>query len=192
MKPVLEKIQTTPASSFSLYRRNEDHYPFMWHRHAEYELVAIISGYGQRFVGDHSAHYDPGDLVLIGPDLPHTWHSHITGNVETACEAVVVQFSADCFGKLFFDLPEMDQVRRLLADSIRGIHFAGEESVELQQRLNTLCDASPPERFVGFLDVLCRLSAWTERSLLSSRAFADRPCSDLMAEVDRASVCFSC
>ncbi len=186
MKAVLEKVQTTPAASFRFFRRVEDHYPFVWHRHPEYELVAIVSGQGQRFVGDHSDHYNPGDLVLIGPNLPHTWHSHATAGGNTRSEAIVIQFARDCMGDGFFDLPEMLPISRLLDESMLGIQFSGKDAGGHVKRMSVLCEAPAPERLVGLLAVLCSLARLKERQNLSTRAFSDKPCSERESRLDTA------
>ena len=44
---------------------------------------------GLRFVGDSIESFSEGDLVFIGPDVPHTWAS--SPEVKQV-EAIVVQF----------------------------------------------------------------------------------------------------
>ena len=73
MRPYLEHLPLPPGSSWSrLNRRLEDGIPFEWHHHPEVELTLTLNSRGQRFIGDHLDRYDDGDLVLIGPNLPHT------------------------------------------------------------------------------------------------------------------------
>ena len=49
--------------------------PFQWHHHPELELTLTMNSRGLRFIGDQVAQNDDGDLVLLGPNLPHTWAS---------------------------------------------------------------------------------------------------------------------
>ena len=76
MKPFLEKINKPVDASWSMLNRRLQHgIPFQWHHHPEYELTLTLNSRGQRFIGDHVGDYDDGDLVLVGPNLPHTWFS---------------------------------------------------------------------------------------------------------------------
>src|SRR5688572_15167349 len=76
MRPLLEKIRPEPGASWAMLNRRLDaEIPFQWHHHPEYELTLTLNSRGQRFIGDHIGAYDDGDLVLVGPNLPHTWAS---------------------------------------------------------------------------------------------------------------------
>ena len=60
----------------------------------EYELTWIIRGQGQRYVGRQVESFEAGDLVWLGPNLPHCWINTPSDSHEEV-EALVVQFDAD-------------------------------------------------------------------------------------------------
>ncbi len=75
MKPDLEVVQIGRAESFKAW---EHGYPFRtvrWHFHPECELHYVVSTSGRYFVGDFIGSFEPGNLVLTGPNLPHNWVS---------------------------------------------------------------------------------------------------------------------
>src|SRR5690348_12478043 len=74
MKPQFERIGSN-ESSFHVSQRNDPEFAFHWHYHPEYELTLIVDSSGQRLVGDGVADYTSGDLVLLGPNVPHCWRS---------------------------------------------------------------------------------------------------------------------
>ena len=76
MRPLFEKVTVPDGASWALLdRRLDDGIPFQWHYHPEFELTLTLNSRGQRYIGDAIAAYDDGDLVLLGPNLPHTWCS---------------------------------------------------------------------------------------------------------------------
>src|ERR1700761_8739878 len=108
MKAYLQKIAAGP-SSFAAFVRTDPSFPFDWHYHPEYELTLITDSYGQRLVGDGIADYGPGDLVLLGPNVPHSWRSGpMKSETSRRHRAVVIQFRHDFLGEQFFKLKEME------------------------------------------------------------------------------------
>ena len=76
MRPLFEKVTVPEGASWALLdRKLDDGIPFQWHYHPEFELTLTLNSRGQRYIGDAISGYDDGDLVLLGPNLPHTWCS---------------------------------------------------------------------------------------------------------------------
>src|SRR5436305_3904972 len=76
MRPFLETLPVRQGASWSMLNRRLDAaIPFQWHHHPEFELTLTLNSRGQRFIGDNVGPYEDGDLVLVGPNLPHTWSS---------------------------------------------------------------------------------------------------------------------
>src|SRR3954447_19214637 len=48
-----------------------------WNHHPEYELHLITRSTGRFIVGDRIGNFAAGQLVLVGPDLPHHWISDL-------------------------------------------------------------------------------------------------------------------
>ena len=128
------------------------------------ELTAILAGRGQRYIGDHVEEYGPGDLVLVGSNLPHTWRSE--GSQPHV--ALVLQFDPDFAGKDFFKLPELRKVGKLFERSARGLHFGHRLSSEVIAQLESLLDQRPLARLAGMLEVLEKLSTGRTMRVLSS------------------------
>ena len=73
MKAILEKISYQQEHSFRIFQGANPRFNCPFHYHPEIELTSIVSSTGHRYVGDHIGRFAPGDLVLMGPNLPHSY-----------------------------------------------------------------------------------------------------------------------
>ncbi len=123
MQPAYEKVTLGAGRTHRLWVRSEPRFEFNWHLHPEFELTLITRGRGMRVVGDHVADYEAGDLVLLGPDVPHTWASRAGAprGGRRANEALVLHFTPDLFGAHALREPEHARLARLLERAPRGV-----------------------------------------------------------------------
>ena len=163
---LFEKIVTPDNSFLRAFVRDEE-LDFCWHYHPEYELTLILESSGKRYVGDSIRDYHAGDLVLVGPNLPHTWKS----NPGAKSKAVVLQFSRDCLGKGFFDLQEMRTICNLLDESKWGIKFEIDEHRGIYDDVVNIVSLDRDQRVLRFLEILVALSALNKKHTLSTRIF---------------------
>lgn len=150
-QPLTWKLRTWEAPAFES----------LWHFHPEYELTYIREGHGTRLVGDSIGDYAPGDLTLIGPDLPHTYVSTLSDSRHVA---VVIQFKRDFLGEGFFDAPMFDAVSSMLDTASRGLSFAANEAM-----LGRLESGRPDEQTVALLALLVVLSSAQATVLASAQ-----------------------
>lgn len=165
MKPFYEDISSKKGGQSVLaYRLDVPAFEFKWHYHPEYELTLITAGSGKRVVGDSHENFGPGDLVLIGPSMPHTWVSDLA---EQDCSAIVVQFPGS-FTDTVTGFPEFGKVAALLELSSRGLCFPGKP--ELQQMLCALPAGAGPAKIIGLFSILEQLSQ-QQPVILASQGF---------------------
>lgn len=101
IKPVFGRVEEQQPSFFCLKHKVNYNADFLWHFHHVYELNLIIKGVGQRFVGDSIAHYASGDLVLMAPELPHTWHGAEPHGMTQPEAARIAGMSVSAFSHFF-------------------------------------------------------------------------------------------
>lgn len=160
-----ENIATKKGSeSFFAYRFVVPAFEFKWHYHPEYELTLITKGKGRRLVGDSNEIFSAGDLVLLGPGLPHTWSSDLE---KKSVSAVVIQFSDD-FIRGFLHLNGFDKIARLLSGASRGTFFS--PSKEVISQIELLPALTGVEKVVCLLTILQKLSI-QKNTKLSSEYF---------------------
>jgi AraC-like DNA-binding protein len=170
--PDVRKVITSEGSSFLYKVRDEPTFAFSWHCHPEYQLTLICSSAGRRFVGDSIEDYASGDLVLLGPNLPHTWHSEAKRHPTRRHKAIVVQFAESFLGPGFFDRPEFKATAALLQASARGLQFQDPVRQRVSRRLVALGDCRPLDRLLGLLAVLDELARSRSFRPLASPGFA--------------------
>ena len=152
MQPAYERITPRAGESFRAFARRASSFTFSWHHHPEYELTLITSGSGTRFVGDAVTAYVAPDLVLLGPDLPHTWCAPVS---DSQHEAVVIQFKPelmDCFA-----LPECAGLQALLASAGGGL--AWNDADRLAPAVRDIVERDGAERVAALLNALAQLAA---------------------------------
>lgn len=170
MKPFLLKVDVAPEQSFAIRNQVNPLYYSHWHFHAELELMHVRSGSGIRFVGDSIENFQAGDLILLGSNLPHFWRSGTTKD-ESICEATVVQFEEEFWGKQFLNLPEAVQIKDLFHRARRGIRITGETRKVVGAFMQTLSEANGLQRIVLLLQILQVIAQSPEISFLSSTGF---------------------
>ena len=175
-EPILEKVlpSYSLSSSFALKEEILPYIKIGWHFHPEYELVLFTESTGKRFIGNHTDNLSPGDLLLIGPNLPHYMRNdenYYQRDSDLRIRAVVVHFRYDFIGEKFFDYPEMSGIKKLLQNSSRGIQVLGKKQAEAAVRMEELLQLEGYERLKCLLDILHIISQSPEQKLLSSIGF---------------------
>ncbi len=166
MKPAFESPRSVEgAHSVSAYHRKEKQFLWNWHYHPEFELTHITSGVGTRLVGDQSEPYAAGDLVFVGPNLPHTWFSDTS--ISAVNNATVIQFRPEKIPLHFRALPEFAAIATLLDRSACGVAFPRETSDRLGPAIGSLANASGLGRWLELVRILDQLANTVGRSLAS-------------------------
>ncbi|WP_020530078.1 AraC family transcriptional regulator [Flexithrix dorotheae] len=174
MKPLLEKLTLEPKNSFVLLRDKLPYYPTPWHYHPEYELVLVVKSSGKRIVGDNIENFNDGDLVFMGPNLPHVYDNdpeYYEGREDLEAEAIVIHFKEDFLGKGFFSIPEMHKVSRFFEKSKYGIKITGQTRTNVAQAMEDLFIYEEQTRIIKLLQILEELSLSQEYQLLASPGF---------------------
>ncbi|MFT3995887.1 MAG: AraC family transcriptional regulator [Asticcacaulis sp.] len=175
MKPAFEKVTNDPGCSWSWMIEHRALIPFEWHHHPEYELTLTTNSRGYRYVGDHIEAYGDNDLILVGPDLPHTWQSRCALDPTQLQSTRVVKFSHDWAVRLTGLFPELHRLTPLLAQAERGVRFDPTAVAEVRPAFEALMDLPPDRRLLALLDILRRLAGETPYEVLLPLPFRGQP-----------------
>jgi AraC-like DNA-binding protein len=159
MEPDLEVVQIRRGESFKAWSHGYPFHTVRWHFHPEYEIHQVVATSGRYFVGDFIGQFDPGNLVLTGPNLPHNWVSDLPPETTIPLRGRIIQFSEEFIGDTMRLMPELSGLAALLESSRRGVLFAGSTSKELAPLMEEIVAAKGVRRielFMMILGTLCR------------------------------------
>ncbi|NIZ93402.1 helix-turn-helix domain-containing protein [Kineococcus rubinsiae] len=96
-----------------------------WNHHPEYEVHLARAGAGSYIVGDSVGRFQPGQLVLVGPDVPHDWISDLAPGEVLVGRDVVFQFHGEWLQRCELLLPELAALAPLWSRARSGVEFSG-------------------------------------------------------------------
>lgn len=168
-KATFEVLNFPAGQSFLIKTFGELAFTAPYHFHPEFELTLITEGKGHRYIGNHMTDFEAGDLVLVGPNLPHCWKLEQS----PSAGAIVIQFAADCLGSHFFSKPELSSINRLLQLSNCGIQFRQKTAAWGQERIRSLAiEKDDFHRLICFMEILHELSLSRNMLLLDPQRVA--------------------
>jgi AraC-like DNA-binding protein len=143
-----------------------------WHYHPEIELLFLKKSSGTWLIGDHIGHYQSGDVVMIGANLPHCFRHEADYTLqETSGEAICVKFVPEIFGSFFLNLPEAKQIKELLAKCNYGLKLTGKIRDRVAVVIEKMLTQSPGKKLVSLISVLEEIADTKTYLLLSSKGF---------------------
>lgn len=174
MKAVLEKTPCAKWESFHCEVVRSSSYHAMWHFHPEYQLTLVLESRGHRMVGDNITRLRPGDLVLVGANLPHVWHQENRGAADSRVHAIIVRFLGTFLGGEFLERPELEPVRTLLRKAARGLYITGRTRDLIADAMHRLAAAEGLARIRELLTILDLLATSRDVKLIASAGFVPR------------------
>jgi AraC-like DNA-binding protein len=185
MKPDLEVVQIGRSESFKAWEHGYPYHTVRWHFHPEYEIHHVVATSGHYFVGDFIGNFEPGNLVLTGPNLPHNWVSDVTADTKVPLRSRVLQFTEEFIADAMALLPELSACQDLLETSRRGALFSAataELAAPLLAELVTAQGIRRIEAFLGLLGVLSRADVTT----LTSASYLPDPSGFMSTGINEA------
>lgn len=169
LKAHFEQVRPLPENSFKVFLHEVHEFDAPWHYHPEYELTLILNSQGIRYVGNNMENFSEGDLVLLGPDLPHCWKN--TGENLIPARAIVIQWQEQFLGEGWTEKPEFNHIRRLMQLASQGTRFKQTVSVQALNMMQRLLHLPPFQRLVQFLEILDFLAGAADKQLLCEQGF---------------------
>ena len=160
MKAAIHKSSIPPSQIFVIRHLQEKHFDPIWHAHSEYQLFVVLKGTGTRFIGDSIKAFKPGELIFIGPQLPHLWRSdeiYFEKKSALTTEGIVIYFNENFLGDHIMEKEEMMILKKFFAKTVRGIEFYGDKKtlvIKMMQQLTEMQGISSVIHLLSILDIL--------------------------------------
>lgn len=116
----------------------------------------------------------PGDIILVGSDLPHYWRFDpmpLNESMTNEPYATVVHFQENFLGEQFMHLPETKMIRKLMEKAKRGISIRGKESLKVASSIAKIYKEEGLSKIIALLDCLIQISALPQLNQLASIGF---------------------
>ncbi|MDF3608314.1 AraC family transcriptional regulator [Paracoccus sp. DMF-8] len=171
MQPDLELVHIRKGESFAAWMHG---YPFRtvrWHYHPEYEIHLVNATSGTFYIGDFVGRFEPGQLIMTGPNLPQNWISDIEADEIVPIRSLVIQFPERFIEDACAAMPEMDSLRPLLDRSRRGLLFDADTARRVRPLMDRLIEAQGMKRLALFWDILDVLANAGDYEVLASLSF---------------------
>lgn len=162
VKSIFEKVSFPEGGSIHHGHFHGFGAPFA--HHPEYEVVYIVRGRGTRVIGQRIEAFEDGDLLLLGPNLPHWWKPLRPEGVSLGEEAHVVQFPETFFDHSIFDLVEFAPLKELTDLASRGATFKKTDAIVDLFRDMDHCPR--PVRWLRLMELLVELHRQGAQRLL--------------------------
>lgn len=189
MKIVKTNIASYTNTSLSVFSREESFFQSPFHSHPEFELVYILESHGKRIIGNSVESFESGDMVFLGDDIPHVWLNDeifYKGINSLKAKAIVIYFSRDLFGNSFYELPEVQDVKKFFAQAIKGVSITGQTNALVSKKMEKLLKKKGFEVVLGLIEILFLLSKSKDLRYINDDSYVsnnDENKNDRLAEV---------
>jgi len=171
MKPHFHLVPRFSQYGYLSRQHTLPNFGTVWHYHPELELHYIIRGEGVRFVGENISNFNPGELLLLGANLPHMWRcneKYFKGDHSVTAEAIVVHFLPDFAGADLLEKKEAALIHSLYEKAKFGQEIFGKTKKEILSLMQQSVQKEGLSRLITILQMVNILSESKEMKAINS------------------------
>ena len=153
----VSKSPIPDSKIFVIKELHAPHFDPTFHFHQEHQLFLVLKGEGVRFVGDNIKAFKKGDLVLIGPNLPHVWrndNAYFGKNKKLSTVGIVIYFQDQFLGETIHQKEELENIHHLLQKCVRGLEITGDTNRRVSKMMIKMLELKGFEGLVQLLSIL--------------------------------------
>ena len=175
IQPALELVNVGAKSCVKIWSHGLPYPTIRWHFHPEYELHLITTTSGRSFIGDYIGRFEPGNLVLIGPNVPHNWLSDVPPDTVISERCLVLQFTEIFAVSCVSLFPELLLVRRLLESARCGLEFSADTGVAAASIMRRMLETTGVRRVELFFALLSLIQEAPAPKILAGLGYCAAP-----------------
>lgn len=177
-KSIYFRIPKIDKEGFVVQYDDLDHFYNQLHHHPELQLIYIIEGTGDLFVGNSITPFEDGNLFLIGSNQSHIFKSdseYFREDMDKNARSISIFFNMESLGDGFFDITETVAIRNLINRANRSIKFHSEIAQTFGERIERLINITGFDRFLEILSILNELAKSNNYDYLTAMSNSSPP-----------------
>lgn len=156
-KSIYFQIPKIENEGFVVQYDNLNHFYDQLHHHPELQLIYILEGTGDLFIGDTITTFEAGDLFLFGSNQSHVLKSdskYFDEDCNAMARSISIFFHETSLGDGFFDLSETAVIKKLIERANHSLQFSQDTAQEIGSRMNHLISKTGFSQFLEVLSIL--------------------------------------
>lgn len=188
MDPLYFKVPLNTNESIKVEEWDIPRFYSLLHFHPEFQITYIRKSHGFLFVAEKLYEFFPGNVFLIGPNIPHVFRNSDDNYPEEGASggvnAVSMFFTEKSFGQLF-SMPEADEIKKLLNKSVFGIKLADKLERKVAVKINKIVRGKGFGRILDLLSILHIVAGSRNFKMISLSQFPELKQKDETLKINR-------
>ncbi|MCG8319484.1 MAG: AraC family transcriptional regulator [Cytophagales bacterium] len=170
MKALPFLIYKNSNTSFYVREDKQKYFYDCLHMHVEIQLSLILKGEGQLIAADYVGNFKPGDIFVIGSNIPHVFRcseKYYSEDYTGQVHAVSIYFDWEIFREQFWNLPEVRYIFQNDTKIRRGLKIGVKHRKGLKKMILDLLKSEGLDRIILFLKILHTITTTEYHHLLT-------------------------
>lgn len=173
MKVVSFQVPHIMREAFKIQLDRMPHFYEKLHQHQEIQIMWIEKSAGTMIAGDYVGRFNAGDLYIIGSFQAHVFLNdpvYFNTDSNLGASSVSLFFDEKYLGRVFWQLDEMDETRRLVEKAARGFKVLGITRNSIISLIKKVVNQKGVDKLITFFSIIKLLSESREMEILSVMA----------------------
>ncbi|MBA3704867.1 MAG: helix-turn-helix transcriptional regulator [Bacteroidetes bacterium] len=170
MKPIAFKIPITNKELLRFQIDDESYLYDKLHLHPELQIGLILKSEGTVIAGDYIGRFVPGDIFVIGSNLPHVFKNdskYFQDRKDLRVYAFTIYPNEKLLNEGLLSYKETASLKKILQDATKGMKVEGETKKSITEKIWKLKRSTGMNRLMMLLEILKTLSESKEIKILN-------------------------